>query len=498
MSLVWAAIPQPSELTLHGGAWAPRSVRVVAESAEFEREAERLRVELGVLRVHGAHGEDAAVASLVLRGSDDTTLGREGFELEISEGDVVLRARTAAGAFRGTRQLLHNLRAQGCVPAASIRSVPAVGERGLHIDAARKFYPAEWLEQLIIDAADIGVTTLQWHFSENEGLRLESARHPEIVSDEHITRDEAQRLIAVARDRHIEVIPSLDMPGHLRHVLARHPDLQLPAEDSGLDTTHALNITDPRAVDFALDLIDDYAELFAESRHWNLGGDEFVDFDRIHEYPVLAATARERFGPRGSGFDLLTEFVNTIANHLIERGFVPRVWNDGMLRSSHVTLDERVQFAWWTNWNVGMRPVREALARGHSVVNVNDAMFYYVLGEQAGYRYPTSERIWAADWHPGMFPMRHVSLPDRVQELTQPYPEQLLGTSFAIWSDTPGAQTCPQVADGIRSPLRAFAERSWNAGSALSHDEFAAISEPGAPPESLRRGTAEPAALRRE
>ncbi|MBO9626908.1 MAG: GNAT family N-acetyltransferase, partial [Microbacterium sp.] len=42
----------------------------------------------------------------------------------------------------------------------------------------------------------------------------------------------------------------------------------------------------------------------------------------------------------------------------------------------------------------------DALAAGHRIVNVNDALFYYVLGENAGYRYPTAARIWAADWHP--------------------------------------------------------------------------------------------------
>nr|WP_091739215.1 hypothetical protein [Microbacterium azadirachtae] len=145
---------------------------------------------------------------------------------------------------------------------------------------------------------------------------------------------------------------------------------------------------------------------------------------------------------------------------------------------------------WWTNWNAGMRPVADALAAGHRVVNVNDALFYYVLGENAGYRHPTAARIWAADWHPGLFPARWGSGGQGTvrQELVRPYPALLLGVSFAVWSDRPEAQTPAEVAEGIRAPLRAMAERAWNAGSALSLEEFASIDAAiGEAPQTARR-----------
>ena len=166
--------------------------------------------------------------------------------------------------------------------------------------------------------------------------------------------------------------------------------------------------------------------------------------------------------------------MNRIAAHLRERGFEARAWNDGLLRSAGERLDPGVVLTWWTNWNAGMRPVAEAVAAGHRLVNVNDALFYYVLGENAGYRYPTAARIWDADWHPGLFPARWGEAGQGTvrQELTRPYPDLLLGVSFAVWSDLPEAQTVAEVADGIRGPLRAMAERAWNAGSALSLVEF--------------------------
>ena len=161
-----------------------------------------------------------------------------------------------------------------------------------------------------------------------------------------------------------------------------------------------------------------------------------------------------------------------MAAHLRDRGFTTRVWNDGMLRSTRVRLDPRVELTWWTNWHAQMRPLQEAVEAGHGIVNVNDGMLYHVLGENAGYRYPTAQRLWDADWHAGLFP----ALPGGVrQEITRPYPALLRGSSFAIWSDVPDAQTPAEVAAGVRAPLRAMAERAWNGGSQLSLAEFSAL-----------------------
>ncbi|GAA1717956.1 hypothetical protein GCM10009809_12330 [Isoptericola hypogeus] len=479
---MWSSLPQPTSVDLTGGLWQPgRRVLVTAPQAGLRREAERLADELTALG-HGAAAEvpapggvedrdpaDTQATVVALRTGDTGMASPESFT--ISVGDTVeVVGGSAVGVFRATRQLLHNLIAQDGVPRGQVRSEPAVAERGLHLDAARKHYPASWIADLLRSLSWVGITTFQWHFSESLGFRIASERHPEIVSAEHHTKAEVRELLELAADLHIEVVPSLDMPGHLRQALATHPEWQLPAPAA--DTTHALDITSPDAVRFARDLIDEYAELFSTSRHWNLGADEFVAFEAMDDYPVLADAARSRFGPAANGFDLLTAFANDTAAHLAEHGFTARVWNDGMFRGAVVALDPGVQVTWWTNWNALMRPVTDGLAGGHRIVNFMDSLLYYVLGEVNNYPYPTSERLWAEDWHPGAF----TRLPGGVaQTWGTPYPEQLLGASFSVWSDIVDAQTPDEVAAGIRRPLRGMAERAWNAGSRLGHDAFLRI-----------------------
>lgn len=85
-----------------------------------------------------------------------------------------------------------------------------------------------------------------------------------------------------------------------------------------------------------------------------------------------------------------------------------------MLRAHVVPLDPDVILTWWTNWHVQMRPLASALEADYRVVNFNDSLLYYVLGENAGYRYPTAERLAAAGWHPGLFPQLPAKLTDCV------------------------------------------------------------------------------------
>lgn len=461
----WVALPQPSTIALRRGRWRPRAVRVIADDPAFAAEAVRFEQELA------AGGMAIGDGSAIRIRSGEGTGSPETFAIDIRD-DIEITADAPVGAFRATRQLLHNLRAQGFVPHGVVQSSPAVPERGLHLDAARKHFPAPWLSRLLHELANVGINTLQWHVSENEGFRIGSDAFPEIVSAEHITRDDVRAIADLAADLHIDLIPSLDMPGHLEYVLAQNPEFRMPS--GGPLSERALDITRPDAVQFALALIDDVAPLFPHSTSWHLGGDEFVDFARINEYPTLLPAARERFGPTASGFDLLTGFVNDVSAHLRERGFRPRVWNDGMLRGAATSLDSDTVLTWWTNWHQQMRPLQAALDAGHDLVDFNDGLFYYVLGEKAGYTYPTARQIWDADWHPGLFS----ALPGAIrQEILPPYPHQLRGASFSIWCDDPDAQSSAEVLEGIRHPLRAMTERAWNGGSALTLAELADIDD---------------------
>ncbi|MGV9196770.1 family 20 glycosylhydrolase [Arcanobacterium canis] len=472
------------------------AVYVTSSTTKTHREVSRLHDELracGVRVVDTAAESDVTILLDLV--SPDLSMeqdNRESVRIEVNLNQIRISGLTPTALFRGTRLVLHNVHAQGALPCGVATTQPQVLVRGLHVDAARKFYSSQWIEKRLYEMSWVGLNTFEWHFSENEGFRIESETFSQVVSAEYISREEVVRLLDLADDLHIDIIPSLDMPGHLRQVLAHFPNLQLPpaqltpqSEPLAIpDTGHALDISHPEAVEFAMSLIDDFAPLFARCHRWNLGGDEFVDFARINNYPCLADAARERFGENANGFDLLTDFINQIAAHLIKLGFEPLVWNDGQLRGHVVKLDPRVTLTWWTNWHKDMAPLRTAIDGGYRIINFNDSLFYYVLGENAGYLHPTAQKIWDANWHPGLFPHLppaavseemafEYSEPTRQELLT--YPKELLGSMYSIWSDKADAETANDVAQLALPGIQAMAERAWNGGSTLSLDEFTAF-----------------------
>lgn len=412
--------------------------------------------------VHGG-AEPPASGDIVIELTDHEAAGdldsQEAYVIDIGTYAKITAASERAVMY-GLWTLLQRLADDGSVPCGTITDYPVIRERALHIDIGRKFYSQDWLLERIREMSRLRLNTLQLHFSENEGFRLMSESHPEVVSDHYLTKQEMKAIILTAQRYHVDIIPLLDSPGHLGQALRTHPEWLLK-DAAGTPAPGALDITNPAARRFVLDLIDEYAELFAGSRYFHIGGDEFINFAEFDKYPQLAEYARNVLDiSGGTGVDTYIDYLNEVAEHLESKGWTVRAWNDGLYRADQiqrVAPKPSIQITYWTKWHPMMAPVEDILAKGHQVINYNDGYLYYVLGEHAGYTYPTGEKI-RASWHPGLFPNR---TGEAKQEYTGAYPRELIGSTFSIWSDKPEAQSEAEVASGLRGPLRAMAELAW-------------------------------------
>ncbi|BCA84655.1 hypothetical protein EsVE80_01780 [Enterococcus saigonensis] len=323
--------------------------------------------------------------------------------------------------------------------------LPQIKERCLMIDIGRKFYSLKELKRLVRSMALFNFTHLQLHFSENEGFRIESKKHPEIVSEQYLTQKEVQELIAYCQNFYIEVIPDIDSPGHLEQVLKAYPDWQLKkiVEGKTVADVRALDILNQAAVDFVFEIYQEYAVLFKDSRYFHIGADEFIDFDQVEIYPTLQKAALEKFGEAASGIEIFTEYVNNLVAKISALGFTVRVWNDGFYRlnrKEQLLLTKNCEISYWTRWNKNMAPVETFFEAGYQVVNHNDNYFYYVLGEMAGYSYPTYEKI-----QEGFV----LNLFANNQLVSQRYLKQTPAVALAIWADKPDAQTSGEVIDNV-------------------------------------------------
>ncbi|MEU3658409.1 glycoside hydrolase family 20 protein [Streptomyces sp. NPDC032940] len=450
-----------------GPGWQPGpGHRVVVADPSLADEGKLVAGELGM--TYAGEQDDARAGDLRLEVGGDKSANPESYTMTVRDGRVTVSGPAEAGVFYGTRTLKQEVDGGGTAPEGVVKDEPAKPKRGFMLDIARKHYDADWIKDRVRELGDLKYNELGLHFSDDQAFRIESDSHPEIVSQDHLTKAEVKEITDLAASRHITVVPEIDSPGHLGAVIAAHPDLQL-RNARGTATRGAIDISKPEAAEIVDDLLDEYADLFPGSQ-FHLGADEYqalVVPDPEASYPTLAAAARKAYGSGGTVADLTTGWLNGRAKTVIAHDRTPRAWNDGFFKDTSVEPLKDLKVAYWTGKEIGARPPAEYLSAGRQVLNYNDEFLYYVLGQPQTFVYPTGQRIYE-QWTP------------RVLRGTAPvdakYDDQILGGSFAVWGDIPNAQTQAQVAAGIRLPLAATVQKLWDPDKPeLSWAEFKAL-----------------------
>ncbi|MFB7516857.1 glycoside hydrolase family 20 protein [Streptomyces sp. NPDC056144] len=449
-----------------GPGWKPAptaGVVLAANSAGLADEGRLLAGELGIA-YRGAVAAGPGDVELALGGSG----APESYTLGVKDGRVRIAGPDEAGVFYGTRTLKQSVNATGAMPEGTVTDRPAKPQRGLMVDIARKHFSAAWLEDRVREMGDLKLNQLGLHFSDDQGFRIESDSHPEVVSAQHLTKAEVRRILALAASRHITVIPEIDSPGHLGAVIAAHPDLQLVSA-GGRTPRGAVDISDPDSARIVDDLLREYAALFPGA-YWHLGADEYVALMAKNPeatYPQLARAATAKYGPSARVQDLATGWLNDRAAVVRPTGKTLKAWNDGFFPGGVVSAAKDIEVEYWTGKEIGARQPVAYLSAGRKLVNLNDEYLYYVLGQPNDFTYPTGRRIYE-QWTP------------LVVRGTNPVParydSQILGARFAVWCDLSKSQTQAQVADGIRMPLTALAQKVWNpAKPSLTWEQFKSL-----------------------
>lgn len=435
-----------------GPGWRPGPGAGVVVAKGSEALADEGRLIAGELKLgyRGAVPARAGDVELALAGKG----GRESYTVLTAGGRVRITGAGEAGAFYGTRTLKQAVKSGGAMPEGVVRDGPDRPQRGLMIDIARKHFTAGWIEDRLREMADLKLNQLGLHFSDDQGFRIASDSHPEVVSSRHLTKAEVRRIVDLAARLHITVIPEIDSPGHLGAVLAAHPQLQL-RDAAGRSVRGAIDIGQPASAQIVDELLKEYADLFPGA-YWHLGGDEYQALVRENpeaSFPQLAAVARREYGPQARIQDLATAWVNDRAAVLRPKGKTLKAWNDGFFRGGVVTVDKDIEVEYWTGKEIGARQPAEYLREGRRMVNVNDEYLYYVLGQPNEFRYPTGRRIYE-QWTPLVV--------RGTQPVPRKYSDQILGGRFAVWCDLSQSQTQEQVARGIAMPLAATSQKLWD------------------------------------
>ncbi|MEO8227597.1 MAG: beta-N-acetylhexosaminidase [Gemmatimonadota bacterium] len=314
-----SVIPKPQSVVQHAGHFTLTNETVVwadAPSAGVARQLVRyLEPATGFNLAVRTRGTPAGNRIVLRRDTTLRRLGVEGYRLDVRAGVVTIRAAEPAGLFHGVqtiRQLLPPdiLReapvgdVRWTMPAVTIEDMPRYGWRGMHLDVARHFMPKEFVLKYIDLLALHKMNSFHWHLTDDQGWRLQIRKYPRLtdvgawrkqtlvgpysadtskqVYDHEryggfYTQADVREVVAYARERFVNIVPEIEMPGHAQAAIAAYPELGVLGDTLDVLTIWGVseNILKPSdfSVSFMKDVLSEVMELFP-GRYIHIGGDE--------------------------------------------------------------------------------------------------------------------------------------------------------------------------------------------------------------------------------
>lgn len=331
---------------------------------------------------------------------------KEAYSINVSSDGILVRAVAPEGIYRATRTLLKSVGTEKTssveFPSAEVSDWPRFGYRGLMLDVSRHFSDVEMVKRTIDMLALHQLNIFHWHLTDDQGWRIEIKSHPELTEvgawrDDTVvgrylggtdyptdgkrhggfyTQEQIREIVAYAKERYIEIIPEIDLPGHTSAVLAAYP--QLGCEDKEYKVANRWGVIrdvlcagNPASLDLFKDIMDEVCDLFP-GKYIHLGGDECVK-DRWKACPKCQKKIRElglKDVGRYSKEDYLQSwFMGEVASYVQSKGKRVIGWDEIL---EGVPMDDSVIMSWR-----GTEGGITAARMGHDVVMTPTSDMYF-------------------------------------------------------------------------------------------------------------------------
>ncbi len=315
--------------------------------------------------------------------SEDATLAAEGYVMDVTPQGVAIKAATSDGVYYALQSILRLLppnvvlgkpveAAQTyALPVLHIEDEPRFAYRGFMLDVSRHFFTVEQVKKMLDLMGIYKMNVFHWHLTDDQGWRAEIKQYPKLTTigatrkssyDTPITKiiengqeywtgesaqtnktygpffytqEEMKEIVAYAAERHIDVLPEVDMPGHFVAALAAYPEYSCNPKSApevwingGISQT-VLNVANSEAVLFAKNIITELADIFPYP-YFHIGGDEVPTTQWENN-----ADCQQKLKELGktSYRALQTEFIREINEHLAILGKKMVCWNETITES---------------------------------------------------------------------------------------------------------------------------------------------------------------------
>lgn len=436
-------IPQTSNAFQRAtGSWTLLKNAQVVRPDSMAARAELLVNELNAyLKSDSVTGVTAGTGIKLLTDSSRTDLKNEGYELTITPSGVTITAATDIGVFYGTRTLSQMLRQQTTLPAGTVKDIPAYAERGMTLCACQINMSNEWIDRFLTEMADLKLNQVLLE------MKLKSEKHPDVNTWSYYTREDVAKFVKKANTYGIDVIPEINSPGHMNIWLENKPEFQL-RNNAGEHQPNQLDLSNPQAVQFYLDLIDEYDGVF-NTKYWHVGADEYMIGTAFSNYNALTNWAKQTYGTKATIGDAFIAFINNVNKHIKAKGKTLRMWNDGYIETEVVKLDKDIIIEYWLGSG---RTVNAVANDGYKLMNAHNSWYWSRAAD-----YPMQNNINHA----------YNLAPNQFTGGTLPKDSPLqTGVKASIWPDSGVAMTENEVEVDIFPGMRVMAQIAWYGGKA--------------------------------
>jgi hexosaminidase len=478
-------IPKPVSAAAREGVFRIRANTALMADAQSQQAGRLLASRLPLKPSGAARSRDNSIRIVV-----DPKLNvpsEEGYVLEITPRRVEIRGKGAAGAYYGAQTLLQLVEpgdpsgATRQAPCARIEDYPRFAWRGLMLDTARHFLPKAAVLKFIDALALHKMNSLHLHLTDDQGWRVEIKRYPKLteigsmrketrVGHERekkgfdgkphggfYTQSDIREIVEYARDRFVNVVPEIEMPGHAQAAIAAYPELgntggKLEVWTQWGVNRNVFNVNESTIV-FLQNVLDEVLAMFP-SKFIHVGGDE-VPLDQWKASPAAQARMKE-LGLK-SELEIHGYFIRRMDKFLTGRGRRLVGW-DEILEGG---VDRSATVMSWRGNKGGIAAARE----GHDVVMAPNTHTYFDYYQAKDPGEPLAIG--------GFVPLEKVYEFDPVPpELNAEEGKRILGTQGQLWSEY---MPSPAAVEYMAFPrATALAEVAWTPAARKNYADFLA------------------------
>lgn len=343
----------------------------------------------------------SGIEATIVQGSGDINFEKtanveeQGYILDIDNKNITIKASDEAGAFYALQTLRQLCEVdilsgveQIAIPCCTIEDKPRFKRRAFMLDVARHFSTVDTIKECLDMMALNKLNVFHWHLTDDQGWRIEIKKYPLLTEKGAVrkatqlagvckmenkpygeglyyTQEQIKEVVAYAKALHIDVLPEIDMPGHL--VAAIHCYPELSCEGKQIDVSPKWGILDDigcvggdRLIGFVKDIIDEIVELFPYP-YFHIGGDE-VPKNKWKTCPKCQAKIKE-LGLKDEE-ELQGWFNNQILQYLKTKGVKLIGWNE-ILKATELSNETIIQ--WWIG-PAKFNGVAKWLEKGNKVI----------------------------------------------------------------------------------------------------------------------------------